>query len=279
MTETNFLLESLDRRWEQYRTNLKACRAEFSEEPVHDLRVGTRRMLAVLDIIRAVAPHPRVQKLRRLFKDQLDGFDDLRDVQVMLADISENIEGLPELLPFQGHLQKREKRLLRAAEIHVGEIKPSAINQRLLKVRQSLIAIPDEELSPRLVQAVDIAFSMVRQRYGWIDPDQPASIHSVRVAFKKFRYMIECIQPILPDFPESQFKRMHDYQTLMGDIQDAEVFLLTLANFSAHHTEHNLEPVHRMYETYFSQALTIYLDDKGELDTFWRVAPASNFPW
>jgi hypothetical protein len=34
-----------------------------------------------------------------------------------------------------------------------------------------------------------------------------------------------------------------------------------------------------MYETYFSQALTIYLDDKGELDTFWRAAPASNFPW
>jgi CHAD domain-containing protein len=279
MTEPNFLLEALDRRWEQYRTDLRVCRAEFSEEAVHDLRVDTRRLLSVLEIIRFIDPNPGVQKLRRVFKKQLDDFDDLRDVQVMLADISENIESLSELAPFQQYLQKQEKRLLRTAEAGVRAIKPTSMNHRLLKVREVLSAIPAEGLPLRLLQTVDNAYLIVRQRYGWIDPDQPASIHSVRVAFKKFRYMIECIHPVLTDFPEAQFKRMHDYQTMMGDIQDAEVFLLTLANFATRHTEFALDPVHRLYERYFSQALTIYLDDKGELETFWRATPETAFPW
>ncbi len=276
MKESDFLLEALDQRWAQYRIDLKACRVEFSEEAVHDLRVDTRRLIAIFEIIRVIAPHPRVQKMRRIFKGQLDGFDNLRDVQVMLADISENIASLPELFPFQTYLRKREKRLLRIAEVRVREIKLAVTTPGLQKMRQSLAALPADELSLRLLQAVDKAFFKVKQRYGWIDPDQPASIHSVRVAFKKFRYMVECIRPILPDFPETQFKRMHAYQAIMGDIQDEEVFLLTLANFSARHTELNLESVKQFYEHRFSQALNVYLDDKGELDTFWHAAPESN---
>jgi len=279
MTEPVFLLETFDQRWEQYRLDLKTCRAEFSNEALHDLRVDTRRLLAVFDLIRAIDPHTRIQRLRRVFKDQLDGFDDLRDVQVMLADISENIESWPVLSHLQLHLQKREKRLLRDAEANVRDIKLSAISRRLSKVRQTLAAIDADRLSLRLLQSVDNVYFVVRQRYGWIYPDQPTTIHAVRVAFKKFRYMIECVYPVLPGFPQTQFKRMHDYQTMMGDIQDAEVFLLVFAKFSARHTDLDLEPAHQFYKRCFTQALTIYLEDKGELETFWRAEPEKNFPW
>lgn len=279
MTNPNYLLESFDQRWEEYRANLKICRVEFSEQAVHDLRVATRRLLAVLEIIRTFDSHPHLQKLRRGLKTQLDGFDDLRDVQVMLANISENIVTLPALEPFKKHLEKSEKSLLRAAEKQVHAIKSTVFNQPVLKVRAVLIALPTEELRSLLLQAVDHAYRLVQQRYGWIDPDLPAAIHSVRVAFKKFRYTIECVHPVLPGFPETQFKRMHDYQILMGNIQDKEVFLQALAKFSARHSELELKPVHRLYEQYFNQALSIYLDDKAELDTFWRANHAAEFPW
>jgi CHAD domain-containing protein len=278
--DTNpFLSDFIDQRWEKYRTDLDTCRAEFTEVAVHDLRVATRRLLAVLELIRALDPHPRVKKLRRNLKNQLDGFDHLRDVQVMLVDISKNIEGLPELQPFQQQLQKREKRLLRAAKKHVRAIKQSAFNNRLLKVREKLAAIPTDELPPRLLKAVDEAYLTVRQRYGVMNPFRPASIHSLRVAFKKFRYMVECIQPTLQNFPEAQFKRMQNYQTLMGNIHDAEVFLDTLADFSARHNQFNPEPVRRLYEQTFAQALSVYLEKKGKVETFWRATPETDFPW
>ena len=41
-----FLLAALDQRWKNYRAELKRCRAEFSNEAVHDLRAAARRMLA-----------------------------------------------------------------------------------------------------------------------------------------------------------------------------------------------------------------------------------------
>src|SRR5688500_11304938 len=113
------LLSSLDERWKKYRGQYKTCRMEFSEEAVHDLRVTARRMLAILDIARGLTPHARVQKARRDLKDMIEELDELRDVQVLLVEISENIEFLPGLKPFQKSLKKREAKLLRAAYKHI----------------------------------------------------------------------------------------------------------------------------------------------------------------
>ena len=107
------LLEALDKRWKDYRAELKRCRAEFSNEAVHDLRVASRRMLALVRLMNSISPRPRLQRLSRAFKDQLDEFDELRDIQVVLAEISETIHELPQLQEFQNHVQNVEKRLLK----------------------------------------------------------------------------------------------------------------------------------------------------------------------
>jgi CHAD domain-containing protein len=108
-----FLLEALDERWENYRDELQRCRAEFSNEAVHDLRSAARRMLAIIQLLNCISPRPRLQKLNRAFKDQLDEFDDLRDTQVILAEISETLQELPQLQEFQNYLQDIEKSLLK----------------------------------------------------------------------------------------------------------------------------------------------------------------------
>src|SRR4030095_12946341 len=100
----NVLIEALEERWDKYRAELKKCKSEFSEEAVHDLRVATRRLLAVMDIIRLLDPQPRVQKVRRILKNQLDSLDDLRDTQVILVEVSESIMSFPDLKPFEEHL-------------------------------------------------------------------------------------------------------------------------------------------------------------------------------
>src|SRR5215211_8789544 len=108
-----FLLEALDERWKNYRAELKRCRAEFSNEAVHDLRVAARRMLAFIRLLNSISPRPRLQRLNRAFKDQLDEFDDLRDTQVVLAEISETVQELPQLQAFKDHLQGTEKSSLK----------------------------------------------------------------------------------------------------------------------------------------------------------------------
>ena len=83
-----------------------------------------------------------------------------------------------------------------------------------------------------LLRSVDRAFSRTRQLRARIDPRDTRTIHRTRVAFKKFRYMVEALAEYLPggDRP-SAWPAMRHYQTMMGEIQDAEVLLRTLDKF------------------------------------------------
>jgi CHAD domain-containing protein len=89
-----FLLDAMDGA--EIIAELMRCRSEFSNEAVHDLRASARRMLAIIQLLNFLSPRPRLQKLNRAFNDQLEEFDDLRNTQVILAEISEAIEELPQ---------------------------------------------------------------------------------------------------------------------------------------------------------------------------------------
>ncbi len=106
---------ALVQRWKDYRSQFKACRREPSEMAVHDLRVAARRLLGALDIIRSLKPRPRVRKVRGRVKNVLDALDDLRDVQVMLLELSKRPESIAEPTTFEAQLKRREKRLLSKA--------------------------------------------------------------------------------------------------------------------------------------------------------------------
>jgi CHAD domain-containing protein len=273
------LITALDQRYAKYLAERKRCQAEFSEEAVHALRVAIRRLLALIELLRDIAPRPRLQKLRLACKAQLDSLDELRDIQVMLAEISGILESLPELAPLQKFLQKRAKRLLKTAEREVRDFKTSAICRRIENVRAGLTE-PTRSLElTALLAALDEAYLTVNQRQGRVEAAQPASIHRVRVGFKKFRYMVEIIQPLLPNFPITQLKALHDYQTTMGEIQDLEVFLHTLADFAARHKHYDPLPVRRFYERRHADLIAAYIQNMNAAGTFWRATPEKAFPW
>ncbi|MFZ5820954.1 MAG: CHAD domain-containing protein [Chloroflexota bacterium] len=274
------LVEALDARWLKYSNNLEACRQEFSEEAVHDVRVSTRRLLALVELLRALSPHPHLEELRRAFKDQLDSYDDLRDTQVMLLRISATLAGLPELAPYEEFLKKREEKLLRRAAQQVNAFGVTDKAPYIESTRQSLLALTDgDELRQSLLPCVDEAYAVVLHRYNKVDSSRPSSIHRLRVAFKKLRYMLEIVQPLLPEIPARNFKDMHAYQTAMGDIQDLEVLLAALADFAKRRASYDPGPARRYFQRSHALALYTYLDGMQQVHTFWRPAPEAPFPW
>jgi CHAD domain-containing protein len=126
---------------------------------------------------------------------------------------------------------------------------------------------------------VDEAYLTVLQRYAEVDRSRPATIHQLRVAFKKFRYMVEAIQPCLPNYPEAFLEAMHAYQTQMGRIHDIQVFLEMLTEFAEQRESYDPQPVRRFYERLLAEALSTYLKNKKEVVTFWRTSPLRAFPW
>ncbi|HEX2996425.1 MAG TPA: CHAD domain-containing protein [Anaerolineales bacterium] len=275
------LLEALDERWKIYRAELKRCRAEFSNEAVHDLRTAARRMLAVIWLLNSASPRPRLQKLSRAFKDQLDEFDSLRDTQVVLAEISETLHRLPQLQVFQDYLQGVEKRLLKILRKKLKVIDLFDVSKRIRRLRESLKveANSNDDLVLQTLRTVDEAFFTAKQRRQWINPAQANTIHRVRVAFKSFRYMVEIIHPLLPDFPPENLKQMHDYQSLMGEIQDVEVVMQMFADIPVPASSFDPEPVRSYYECCHAEAISTYMESVKQLDTFWRPALDQPFPW
>jgi len=274
-----FLLDALDERWKNYRAELKRCRTEFSNEAVHDLRSSARRMLAFIQVMNAISRRPRLQKLNRAFKDQLDEFDQLRDTQVILADVSETLQELPQLQEFEVHLQGVEKGLLKTLRKKLKVIDLFDVSKRIRRMHASLKTESDDNLILPILQAVDDAFLLTKQRQNWINPAAANTIHRVRLTFKTFRYMVEIVHPLMNDFPPENLKRMHEYQSLMGEIQDVEVIMQALAEAPLSLSSLDPEPVRRYYERCHAEAISAYLAVTDQLDTFWRSAPDRSFPW
>lgn len=278
--DSAFLVEALDSRWTKYCANLEACRQAFSEEAVHDVRVSTRRLLALLDLLRALPNSPPLKPLRRAFKAQLDGYDDLRDAQVMLLKVSEALANVPELAAYEDYLRQRETKLLQRAAKGVAALDLDNLAQGIETVRQFLLTVTDaESLRQTLFQAIDETYAAVLRRYGKVDASRPATIHRLRVDFKKLRYSLEILQPFLPDLPARLFKDMHAYQTSMGDIQDMEVLLAALADFAKRRASYDPQPARRYFQRLHARALYTYLEGMQQIHTFWRPAPEAPFPW
>ena len=105
------------------------------------------------------------------------------------------------------------------------------------------------------------------------------AVHDVRIAFKGFRYMVEIIHPLLDGFPEMNLEHMNDYQSLMGEIQDVEVIMQTLADFPSSASSFDLKSVRGYYENRHAEATSAYMEKMNQLDEFWRAAPDQPFPW
>ena len=100
------LAESVRAARRRYRKRLARCQDKFSENAVHELRIETRRILALLDLLEALRCAAPLKKLRKTFKRRLDAFDDLRDTHVQQVLLKPLWKDFPEARPLKKHLVK-----------------------------------------------------------------------------------------------------------------------------------------------------------------------------
>jgi hypothetical protein len=72
---------------------------------------------------------------------------------------------------------------------------------------------------------------------------------------------------------------MHEYQSLMGEIQDVEIIMQALADAPLQVSSFDPGPVREYYEGCHADAVSAYLERKDQLDMFWRPTPDQPFPW
>ncbi|MBM2813539.1 MAG: domain containing protein [Ignavibacteria bacterium] len=221
-----FLIENLNNCWNFVKVNLVRCRAKFEENPVHNLRVSIRRLLAFLELARGVVNSKDLSRLSKSTKKILKLFNGLRDTQVQLLSIDDLRLTHPVLSEYYFELKTAE-------QLYISSIKEQLMLVDLLtlegfifflkfaiKNNPILNSIPLERLSEPILAN----YHIILERISQVKREEPDTIHKVRLAFKNFRYMLEIMQPVI-NLPKEKLRLIKNFQTTMGNIQDCTVFL------------------------------------------------------
>lgn len=235
------LHRTLRRLCRRYRKAVRDWERDIAEETVHELRIATRRLLAKLHLIEALHPGKPVQQARRILKRRLEALAPLRDTHVQLLEIESLLGRAPDATPFRDRLRQRERRILRELKRDQPLAKPRKLDAALKRLRRELRHRArrdhDRQVRQAVFAVVDEAFARVIDRWHAVDPEEPLTIHNMRVAFKRFRYLVESLQPICPGLEDAQLIEMQKFQDRMGRIQDATVLLEGLDRFERKHPE------------------------------------------
>lgn len=221
-------MEALRARWETYHGRMKDCRRDPSEESVHELRVSIRRLLSQVVVLSSVVPGCQPEKVRRVLKEQLQALGWLRDTHVVRVFLEEQLARFPELYPVRELLGARERELIKRVSREIDEFDTIKIDKWITRLLASLEAKQRAgsgraELITGALRQAQKQFNETAQRYQLINFSETATIHRTRVAFKKFRYVVECLPAEVTGVTPQDLRRLALYQRRMGKIQDLEV--------------------------------------------------------
>ena len=235
-----YMRAALRRRWRKYRKNLARCRRRPSEDAVHDLRVQSRRLLATLDALAGLVSQRAVQAATREVKKRTRGLGSLRDTQVQRVVVRDLAAQLPALSGLDKRLAKDERRraarTIRRLRRHDNDAVEGAVAAVRRALRQPSRRSATAAGGP-LVPALMAACEAVEQRFGAIDPALAVTIHRARRELRRFRYLAEVFEPIVPAITQSYLDHLQSLQSDMGRIQDATVLNTTVERYLRKHVK------------------------------------------
>jgi CHAD domain-containing protein len=176
--------------WHDWRRWFRRCRRTASRKAVHQTRVQSRRVLAVLSLFDA-GGYRHTRPIREVVTATLHALSELRDIDVQLRDARTLAEAHPLAHPFSDHLRRRKRRLRKAARASLRRIhiKPAAHACKRLARADAADSPAAAERTAR--PAMMGAWDEVEDRLRKLDAADAHSIHRVRVALKNVRYMLE----------------------------------------------------------------------------------------
>jgi CHAD domain-containing protein len=208
-----------------------ALGADEETEHVHQLRVGTRRAGAALDLFRVCLPKKTYQKARKRLRGLRRAAGDARDWDVFLDDVAEREKsadarhrpGLDFLVGYAlGERRQAQKRLVEVSPDPPLEFDKSLMNvvARVRKPRHGpargrLIDLARSTLSALLTDLEEAASQKLND-YG--------HLHRVRIQGKRLRYAMEVFADCFPPaFKDDLYPAVESMQEILGRANDSHV--------------------------------------------------------
>lgn len=222
-------------------------------EALHNMRVATRRMRAAFRIFGPAYAKKVIKPLLKGLKETGRALGPVRDLDVFMDKLHNYRQTLPETEPdsLQTMLDVWAKKREQARQemlAYLNSKKYARFKKELLKFVKTegfgakpvkTPTTPDQirHLAPGLIYT---AYSEVRAYETVLDNAPVETLHQLRIAFKRLRYLLEFLQETLGDEAGLVIKEIKVMQDHLGDLQDAEVAGAILKDFLSEWEQHQL---------------------------------------
>jgi CHAD domain-containing protein len=269
-------VEQLRHHWDQYCHQLRRCHKHPTEGSVHKLRVATRRLMVQLFLVKPVLPGAPVSKARRILKQRFKALGELRDNHVQLGLVRRCEPAWPEVQRLVQRLEKDERSLTKTTARRIRRLKHKKLCHCIEAVMAALTARAVRASGQRQFMTTGLlaathAYRRVRELRQAIDPADPATIHTLRLAFKKFRYLAESLSPAATGLGPRELRALGLFQRKMGLIQDLEMLAGSVADFVREHPARarSLASFRQHLDRRRARALRSFLKAADRADQFW----------
>jgi CHAD domain-containing protein len=237
----NRVLEGAGRQLDQYISLEPKVLKGRDPEAIHDIRVASRRLQQVLDLVHPppgpAKVRPKVQKIRRTIRRSRRALSEVRNCDVLLERagriLARKRAARREVwTAFRDFVQERRDKSFRKASRRLSKLNLPALYLRLRELLEppapptGQADSPGEEtnLRRRMTESLQetwasLAGCVIQAREM---PEAP-SLHAVRIAAKKVRYLLEVAQALEVPGSAEAVATLRRLQTHLGDWHDLEV--------------------------------------------------------
>jgi len=220
------LLKTADKYRKDLRKAWNDARRHLDEATIHDLRVATRRMSAVLLLLEAILGKDGASSTRRRTKRVMKRLGTLRDIQVQISIVkkwnsTDSARGFLESLE---QVEKREKKTVRD---YLSADRRKRLLRRLRDFERDaakqLKKMPDATVQATLERVITQQRDDVKAADNQLARSDPQSLHALRIASRKLRYSLEATADTVGAAPESELEALRQRQTELGRKRDLQL--------------------------------------------------------
>jgi triphosphatase len=227
--------------------NEEGARLGEDPEAVHDMRVATRRMRAVMRVFGSFLESKRAADVRSGLRAVAGALGAVRDLDVLIGNVDafrdtlppDRQAGLPSMLEeWRVKRWKARKALLRLLDSK----EYSRFKRDMDRFLEEETGPPDQSEGARPYQVRHVIGSAILSRYEEVRAfealqDEPtmAQVHALRIAGKYFRYTLEFFRDVLPKDAGAMIRDVVKLQDSLGELHDADVATTLVRGYLGEH--------------------------------------------
>ena len=227
------LHRALEGRVENLMNNFSIPGWQQDPEGLHEVRVASRRVRAVLDLVEP-GIYPGFKRQRRKVRRLTHSLGRTREMDVHIAILEEM--GVRALAPAQGPGMEHALEVIEARRDKARMAMARGLSRLSLKNLPRLLQVPS---LPDPFRAGELAGAVWNILEPWLegafaaeallDAEDVQALHALRIRIKRLRYALEVLGPGFPVAPEAQLKHLRALQTALGDHHDRATLEALLA--------------------------------------------------